>query len=143
MQVSPSVVSYVLVFFFQAEDGIRDLTVTGVQTCALPISVVPSPAMNGAAGSKRMGVIYSINYSRLTFLRAVVGRALEYVREDWRSRILTCSPRHFDSSICCPCGYWNCRRSRLWSPALDLESPVARFGSFRRPKKAGGDSETE
>src|SRR2546430_7714303 len=27
-----------VVFFFQAEDGIRDLTVTGVQTCALPIS---------------------------------------------------------------------------------------------------------
>src|SRR5438270_4156195 len=25
-------------FFFQAEDGIRALTVTGVQTCALPIS---------------------------------------------------------------------------------------------------------
>src|SRR5256886_8478384 len=28
-----------IVFFFQAEDGIRDLTVTGVQTCALPISM--------------------------------------------------------------------------------------------------------
>src|SRR2546430_8294632 len=28
----------VFFFFFQAEDGIRDLTVTGVQTCALPIS---------------------------------------------------------------------------------------------------------
>src|SRR5207245_3749116 len=27
------------VFFFQAEDGIRDATVTGVQTCALPICV--------------------------------------------------------------------------------------------------------
>src|SRR5689334_24476462 len=27
-----------IVFFFQAEDGIRDGTVTGVQTCALPIS---------------------------------------------------------------------------------------------------------
>src|SRR2546430_8586503 len=26
-------------FFFQAEDGIRDLTVTGVQTCALPIFI--------------------------------------------------------------------------------------------------------
>ena len=25
------------VFFFQAEDGIRDIGVTGVQTCALPI----------------------------------------------------------------------------------------------------------
>src|SRR2546427_13120490 len=30
---------YIFFFFFQAEDGIRDLTVTGVQTCALPISV--------------------------------------------------------------------------------------------------------
>src|SRR5256886_5699376 len=29
-------------FFFQAEDGIRDLTVTGVQTCALPICSVDS-----------------------------------------------------------------------------------------------------
>src|SRR2546430_866597 len=30
-------VDLILFFFFQAEDGIRDLTVTGVQTCALPI----------------------------------------------------------------------------------------------------------
>src|SRR5258706_1079870 len=33
-------VSSVVFFFFQAEDGIRDWSVTGVQTCALPISVV-------------------------------------------------------------------------------------------------------
>src|SRR2546430_13197137 len=32
------VVRSIRIFFFQAEDGIRDLTVTGVQTCALPIS---------------------------------------------------------------------------------------------------------
>src|SRR5688572_31230316 len=33
-----SVISWLVwYFFFQAEDGIRDLTVTGVQTCALPI----------------------------------------------------------------------------------------------------------
>src|SRR2546430_9898660 len=32
-----SLLKYVDFFFFQAEDGIRDLTVTGVQTCALPI----------------------------------------------------------------------------------------------------------
>src|SRR5256886_11681620 len=30
-------------FFFQAEDGIRDLTVTGVQTCALPICSFGEP----------------------------------------------------------------------------------------------------
>src|SRR3712207_7092067 len=29
-------------FFFQAEDGIRDIGVTGVQTCALPISATGS-----------------------------------------------------------------------------------------------------
>src|SRR5687767_15989149 len=32
-----------LVFFFQAEDGIRDKLVTGVQTCALPISTPAKP----------------------------------------------------------------------------------------------------
>src|SRR5256885_7028513 len=31
--------TFFLVFFFQAEDGIRDYKVTGVQTCALPISL--------------------------------------------------------------------------------------------------------
>src|SRR5256885_5335680 len=31
-------------FFFQAEDGIRDYKVTGVQTCALPISSSTSPS---------------------------------------------------------------------------------------------------
>src|SRR5437868_11810395 len=30
---------YFFFFFFQAEDGIRDRNVTGVQTCALPISI--------------------------------------------------------------------------------------------------------
>src|SRR5690606_40938407 len=29
---------FIIFFFFQAEDGIRDFHVTGVQTCALPIS---------------------------------------------------------------------------------------------------------
>src|SRR2546421_8036355 len=48
--------SWFFFFFFQAEDGIRDLIVTGVQTCA-PISdwwnaVVPAPQTGaGAAGS--------------------------------------------------------------------------------------------
>src|SRR5256886_14703050 len=33
-------------FFFQAEDGIRDLTVTGVQTCALPIYPLNRPSFD-------------------------------------------------------------------------------------------------
>src|SRR5699024_12099498 len=35
-------------FFFQAEDGIRDRNVTGVQTCALPISAYLTPAARHA-----------------------------------------------------------------------------------------------
>src|SRR5437762_11423122 len=31
---------FYIFFFFQAEDGIRDTSVTGVQTCALPISIL-------------------------------------------------------------------------------------------------------
>src|SRR2546427_7496352 len=41
----------ILFFFFQAEDGIRDLTVTGVQTCALPISA--AQAVPGATADER------------------------------------------------------------------------------------------
>src|SRR5207249_7287739 len=37
-------------FFFQAEDGIRDRNVTGVQTCALPISGMTSSSSNNQAG---------------------------------------------------------------------------------------------
>src|SRR2546429_9437705 len=40
----------ILFFFFQAEDGIRDVAVTGVQTCALPISW-DSPACDPTAAA--------------------------------------------------------------------------------------------
>src|SRR5690606_3796490 len=39
-----------LVFFFQAEDGIRDFHVTGVQTCALPISIIATVVGEGGSG---------------------------------------------------------------------------------------------
>src|SRR6478672_7631993 len=41
-------------FFFQAEDGIRDLIVTGVQTCALPISA--DAISGGRPGARRESV---------------------------------------------------------------------------------------
>src|SRR2546426_6064260 len=42
-----------LFFFFQAEDGIRDYKVTGVQTCALPISL-RAPAAGSRARAPRL-----------------------------------------------------------------------------------------
>src|SRR6266478_9162222 len=43
-------------FFFQAEDGIRDLTVTGVQTCALPISLAAGSLEPGRRRQDQVGV---------------------------------------------------------------------------------------
>src|SRR6266567_8413470 len=64
-------IGVVYFFFFQAEDGIRDLTVTGVQTCALPIygrgldppapglravgAQAPGPPETGLRGRERRG----------------------------------------------------------------------------------------
>src|SRR6266516_6412067 len=45
-------------FFFQAEDGIRDRTVTGVQTCALPISRVIEIAKT-TDGPPGVGTVYA------------------------------------------------------------------------------------
>src|SRR5256885_12580808 len=45
-----------LFFFFQAEDGIRDYKVTGVQTCALPIWFGRATAARFLAGGAQVGV---------------------------------------------------------------------------------------
>src|SRR6266481_6996392 len=47
-------------FFFQAEDGIRDGTVTGVQTCALPISSRMPPV--GFFGADKGAALFSNGY---------------------------------------------------------------------------------
>src|SRR2546430_6422040 len=54
------VVGLSLFFFFQAEDGIRDLTVTGVQTCALPISTPPPVPPGVGAVLKAMVTLRSL-----------------------------------------------------------------------------------
>src|SRR3989440_12489392 len=51
----PPLSSLVLFFFFQAEDGIRDLIVTGVQTCALPISLLLGVVMGGGWNGLDLG----------------------------------------------------------------------------------------
>src|SRR5690606_40926628 len=48
-------------FFFQAEDGIRDFHVTGVQTCALPIFI----SFKNSGGKPRVKLILLKSYSVL------------------------------------------------------------------------------
>src|SRR5256885_10067316 len=52
-------------FFFQAEDGIRDYKVTGVQTCALPIS-----GTEGSAGNKLNHLCLALDRDGFDTLRA-------------------------------------------------------------------------
>src|SRR5256885_5864616 len=51
---------FMFCFFFQAEDGIRDYKVTGVQTCALPIfKGLRQPALSGMSSSTSVRNTYS------------------------------------------------------------------------------------
>src|SRR5690348_18138752 len=59
-------VSCFFFFFFQAEDGIRDGRVTGVQTCALPIFTLfvfkePDAKMAKYAADKKLDVLYAVD----------------------------------------------------------------------------------
>src|SRR5574342_768135 len=94
------VVFWCFLFFFQAEDGIRDPVVTGVQTCALPIyernmqrlhrklegarEVAPAPVLEGS-GEARVGIVaygsshWAVLESRDQLLREH-GLAADYLR---------------------------------------------------------------
>src|SRR5256886_8474821 len=64
-----------LFFFFQAEDGIRDLTVTGVQTCALPIFTV-TPLREILARETRsweLGATMFLAFGALALALAAIG----------------------------------------------------------------------
>src|SRR5699024_11387652 len=62
-------------FFFQAEDGIRDRNVTGVQTCALPISSVITYCPNGLR-SARCGTLSPIRLKSSTRRSTSASRAI-------------------------------------------------------------------
>src|SRR2546430_6796989 len=70
-------------FFFQAEDGIRDLTVTGVQTCALPISLPSDRTEREAAKGRQGGRTMEIQRLIGRSLRAAVNAELLGERTIW------------------------------------------------------------
>src|SRR5258707_2175778 len=94
-------------FFFQAEDGIRDIGVTGVQTCALPIyaavtvpprsSAVPSVTAETAPTKRdrhlqliaergRMGWQRASGYNWRALVEADIGRYKRVIGDALRSR---------------------------------------------------------
>src|SRR5699024_11915739 len=76
-------------FFFQAEDGIRDRNVTGVQTCALPISwlvdIGISESLSGPVALVLMTLI--VSYLSLV-LGELVPKRIALARNEGASKIL-------------------------------------------------------
>src|SRR5207249_6864004 len=69
-----------LLFFFQAEDGIRDRNVTGVQTCALPISTSSGLAGPWATFTRISGLIDTPNrqyLSRIAWIFSAAAAVLD------------------------------------------------------------------
>src|SRR3712207_6428494 len=73
-------------FFFQAEDGIRDIGVTGVQTCALPIfsNLLENAHRHGDGAAVRLAVRCRPGWVDLALTQAVVRpeRLLGHLRTD-------------------------------------------------------------
>src|SRR2546430_11679789 len=80
--------TFIFFFFFQAEDGIRDLTVTGVQTCALPIfehhwAVPAALEFHSAIGSARITQrIHALNQAMNEELRKLPNVKIVYTPAD-------------------------------------------------------------
>src|SRR5438105_15906895 len=74
-----------LIFFFQAEDGIRDPLVTGVQTCALPICLSLSMLAWGGIGSLCLGL--AVWRLRPAYLRQLQGEGRPKKLGWWRAQI--------------------------------------------------------
>src|SRR5262249_59144462 len=73
-------------FFFQAEDGIRDWSVTGVQTCALPISALADPKLNARLAWKCGGAPLGKPRVQLGIGKGRVDLRVELVDDlGWRS----------------------------------------------------------
>src|SRR5205823_11030526 len=76
------------IFFFQAEDGIRDKLVTGVQTCALPIYclIAVSQANARVSTESRLSPIAAATHSHVTALNASWTRPQSGPRKITRTR---------------------------------------------------------
>src|SRR5207249_7014390 len=66
-------------FFFQAEDGIRDRNVTGVQTCALPIFRPSSDRWSAFSDSARLCRMALLAFSKSRFPMSPRARSMRVV----------------------------------------------------------------
>src|SRR5688500_20060809 len=88
---------YAKIFFFQAEDGIRDYKVTGAQTCALPI--LPPHTLALFPSARACAMLVYVRSGRPVVVRVNVWPSLK-----WRSRTVAAAPFRLGW----PAGYSGC-----------------------------------
>src|SRR5690606_40255798 len=95
-------------FFFQAEDGIRDFHVTGVQTCALPISGTASPLR----GKQRRAGAHRPQWGAAAAQFRPSGRPRR--SDDRRARQSRRAPRSEERRVGkeCRCRRWRCQKKK-------------------------------
>src|SRR5690606_41049500 len=108
-------------FFFQAEDGIRDFHVTGVQTCALPISVrVMMPASRDLMA--RLTYVGTVTRERSITVRAQIPGVVDQLSAVEGEVIQRGALLEIGRASC---------RERRWRPEVG--------GAERKNKKAGDE----
>src|SRR5690554_8229681 len=80
-------------FFFQAEDGIRDADVTGVQTCALPICQCDTKCQTIGTASQRLAIASTIAW----YARSEERRVGKECRSRWV--LIPLNNKHDRSSV--------------------------------------------
>src|SRR5688572_31978023 len=93
-------------FFFQAEDGIRDLTVTGVQTCALPILACAGDCNQmrrqiAAVDRRNIGRFERSQVARVVPVVEVAAESLQALHGDRKSTRLNSSHSQISYAVFC------------------------------------------
>src|SRR3712207_3087989 len=110
-------------FFFQAEDGIRDIGVTGVQTCALPILEVRGPGSVPVGGKPTFELVVT-NVSSVPCVRVLDEGLQEIVMSD------AAGNRVWGSNDCFP---GNSSDTRTLAPGESVAFPLVWGGLTSEP----------
>src|SRR5438132_9289953 len=97
-------VDYFFFFFFQAEDGIRDHCVTGVQTCALPIYRLDDLAIENQAGP--------VDQALFALRQGAAGLAISKFADAERNSVSRSEERRVGKE--CRCRGWRYHENKKW-----------------------------
>src|SRR5467141_3016177 len=105
-------------FFLQAEDGIRDSSVTGVQTCALPIWVYGGDFVARARG---LGIETLLTPVRAPRANAIAERIVRTLRYECFDHLIVVNEAHLRAVVGEYAAYYNAERPHR---GLHLEPPL-------------------